>query len=82
MEPVLGAGVRRVPAPGELGIPTVATWLLPSMTAWEGRQLPLSYRWAPSSSVVGLGAIGRMLGVGDGAQSPALAQSCFSGLAT
>src|SRR5205809_1900680 len=82
MEPVLGAGVRRVPAPGELGIPTVATWLLPSMTAWEGRQLPLSYRWAPSSSVVGIGAIGRMLGVGDGAQSPARAQSCFSGLAT
>jgi hypothetical protein len=81
MEPVLGAGVRRVPAAGELEIPTVATWRLPGVTAWDGRTtLPLPYQWAPRSSVVSLGAVGRALDVGERARSRALSQSCSVGV--
>src|SRR5207245_4176800 len=82
MEPALGAGVRRVPAAGELEIPTVATWRRPGGTAWDARTLPLPYRWAPSSSLASLGVVGRMLGVGEGARSRAFSQSCSSGVAT
>jgi len=81
MEPELGAGVRRVPAAGELAIPTVAPWRLPVVTGWEGRMLSLPYQWAPSSTVVSLGAIGRALGVSEGSRSRALSQSCSSALA-
>jgi hypothetical protein len=81
MEPALAAGVRRVPAAGAIEIPTVATWRLPGVTAWEGRTLPLSYQWAPSSRMLSVEAVGRMLGVGEGARSGALPLRCSSGVA-